>query len=90
MGTIDTPGVRDVYSFSGQAGDVIKISGAGCSEAGMLITLVDPQGHDAGGLNCRHDTDAKLASTGTYQVVINDADGGSGPYRFVFQGGSGK
>jgi hypothetical protein len=54
----------------------------------MLLTIYDPQGHEAETPNCRVDSRATLRQTGIYQLVINTFDGGPGQYHFVFQGGT--
>ncbi len=87
-GTIDMKAARDVYTFTAQAGDVLKISGAGCDVDGLILSIVDPQGHEIGGLTCRNDDSFKMPQSGNYQLVVNSLDGGPAPYQFVFQGGA--
>ena len=48
-GTIDMKAAHDVYAFTAQAGDVLKISGAGCDVDGLILTIVDAQAHEIGG-----------------------------------------
>jgi hypothetical protein len=87
-GTIDMKAARDVYTFTAQAGDVLKISGAGCDVGSLILGIVDPQGHEIGGLSCRKDESFKVLQSGNYQLVVNSFDGGPAPYQFVFQGGA--
>jgi hypothetical protein len=86
-GTIDMRAARDIYTFSGQTGDVIKIAGAGCDIDGLILSFNDANGNDMGSVSCRDDT-FRLPRTATYQLVINWFDGGPAPYHFVFQGGA--
>lgn len=88
LGNIDQRAAHDVYTFTGNAGDVIKFSEAGCDLGSMIVAVIDPEGHDFHGLDCRADQSAKLPETGTYQLIINSWDGGPAPYHFVFQGGT--
>jgi hypothetical protein len=56
----------------------------------MFTGVVSPDGWDAGGPICRDGTTYKIPKAGTYQLLINYADGGPGKYQFVFQGVAGK
>jgi hypothetical protein len=85
-GVIETAGVHDVFNFQGHAGDVLRIAGEGCALDNLVVGLIDPARHDFLGPSCRSGSDTRLMATGSYQLVINAADGGSGPYHFVFQG----
>ncbi len=87
-GNIEQRAARDVYTFTGQAGDVIKISGPGCDVGPLLVGFVDSRGVEIGGVGCRTGTDFKVPATGTYQLVVNSWDGGPAAYHFVFQGGA--
>jgi hypothetical protein len=87
-GVIEAPGVHDVYTFQGRAGDVLRVAGEGCTQGNLTIGLVDPSGHDSLGPSCRVGTDARLTATGAFQLVVNAADGGSGAYHFVLLGAS--
>lgn len=86
-GTIEQKAAHDVYSFTGKANDVIKISGAGCDVGTMMISLIDPEGRDVFGIDCRVDSHFKLSEAGTYQLMVNSLNGEPAPYHFVFQGG---
>ena len=88
-GRIETPGAHDIYTFDGHAGDVLRVSGEGCDLSGLVISVVDAAGHDSLGPNCRVGNDYLLKQDSKFQLLINGADGGSGPYHFVFQGAPG-
>jgi hypothetical protein len=95
-GNIEQRAAHDIYTWTGQAGDVIKLSGAGCDLGSMATSIIDPAGHDSFGPGCRADSDYKLTARGTYQLIINSLDFGPTPtttvgpgaYHFVFQGGA--
>lgn len=87
-GRIETAGTHDVYSFSANPGDVIHVSGEGCDLGNFVVDLVETDGREVAGPSCRPGTDTRLPDGGTYELVINAADGGAGPYRFVLQDGS--
>jgi hypothetical protein len=87
-GRIATAGAHDVYSFSANPGDVIHVSGEGCDLGNFVVDLVETSGREVAGPSCRPGTDARLPDGGTYELVINAADGGAGSYRFVLQDGS--
>jgi hypothetical protein len=89
-GRIETRGIHDVYTFSGQAGDVLRLSGEGCDLSNLVVGIILPNGHDVLGPSCRAGSDSVLMETGTFQLVINSADGGEGAYHFLFQGAKGK
>jgi hypothetical protein len=86
-GRIETAGARDVYSFSANAGDVIRVSGEGCDLGNLVLGLVETDGREVAGPSCRPGTDTRLTDGGTYELVINAADGGAGSYHFVLQDG---
>ena len=86
-GNIDMRAARDVYTFTGHADDVVKISGVGCDLGSMIVTLTDPKGHDVFAFGCAADSHFRLSEPGTYHVVINSWDWGPASYHFVFQGG---
>ncbi len=81
-------GTHDVYTFTGHAGDIVRVSGEGCELSFSVTSIIDPQGHDSLGPLCRSGADARLKQDGTYQLIINGSDGGWGPYHFVLQGAS--
>jgi hypothetical protein len=85
-GQIETRGAHDVYTFEGHAGDLLRFSGEGCDLGNLVVSVIDPNGHDSLGPSCLSGTDARLTATGKFQLVINGADGGQGSYHFVFQG----
>jgi hypothetical protein len=87
-GRIETAGAHDVYSFSASPGDVIRVAGDGCDLGTFVIGLIDASGHGSPGPSCRTGSEAHLAAGGTYELVINAVDGGSGGYHFVFKGAS--
>jgi hypothetical protein len=87
-GRIVTAGAHDVYSFSANPGDVIHVSGEGCDLGNFVLDLVETDGREVAGPSCRPGTDTRLTDGGTYELVINAADGGAGSYRFVLQDGS--
>src|SRR5260370_11193416 len=86
VGRIETPGVHDVLTFDGKAGDVIRVSGEGCDLGPLVLSVVDPEGHDALGPGCRAGTDLVLRNAGAFRLVINASDGAAGLYRFVLLG----
>lgn len=88
-GDIETRGAHDIYTFDGRADDVLRFSGEGCELSILVVSVIDPNGHDVLGPSCRSGTDLRLRMTGQYKLVINGGDGGFGPYHFVFQGASG-
>lgn len=88
-GDIETRGAHDIYTFDGRADDVLRFSGEGCELSILVVSVIDPNGHDVLGPSCRSGTDLRLRMTGEYKLVINGGDGGFGPYHFVFQGASG-
>jgi hypothetical protein len=85
-GRIETRGAHDVYSFEGHDGDVLRFSSEGCLLDGLVVAIVAPGGSDALGPSCRAGSDFVLKETGTHQILINSADAGEGPYRFLLQG----
>jgi hypothetical protein len=87
-GNIEARAARDIYTWTGQAGDLVLVSGQGCDLGSMITDIIDPEGHDLLGPGCRVGTYYKLPENGTYQFVINSTDAAEpGPYHFVFQGG---
>jgi len=88
FGNIETRGAHDVYTFTAKAGDLLRIAGPGCDIATLVIGVVSSKGAEMLGPSCRRDTDFKVPESGAYKLVVNSADGGSGPYHFVFQGAS--
>jgi hypothetical protein len=64
----------------------LRFSGEGCDLANLIVSVIDPNGHDSLGPFCRVGSDVRLMTTGKFQLVINGADGGQGAYHFVFQG----
>jgi hypothetical protein len=87
-GRIETAGAHVVYSFSANPGDVIHVSGEGCDLGNFVLDLVETDGREVSGPSCRPGTDTRLPDGGTYELVINAADGGAGSYRFVLQDGA--
>ncbi len=89
-GNIEQWAAHDVYSWTGKQGDLIVLSGEGC-DLKVLITIIDPDGHDALGPSCRTGDVFKVPKDGTYQLVVNGGEWShaevTGPYHFVFQGG---
>lgn len=86
-GNIEHRAAHDVYTWTGDAGDLVLVSGAGCDMPNQITDIIDPEGHDALGPLCRAGTVYKLPERGTYQLIVNSFDNGPGPYHFVFQGG---
>jgi hypothetical protein len=78
--------VHDIYTFDAHEGDVLRISGEGCDLGPMIVSVIDPAGHDALGPNCRAGADYLVRQSGTFTLLINGGDSGSGPYHFVLQG----
>lgn len=87
-GRIETAGAHDVYSFSANPGDVIHVSGEGCDLGNFVLDLVEADGREVAGPSCRPGSDMRLTDGGTYELVINAADGGAGSYHFVLQDAS--
>jgi hypothetical protein len=87
-GRIETAGAHDVYSFSANPGDVIHVSGEGCDLGNFVVDVVETDGREVTGPSCRPGTGTRLPNGGTYELVINAADGGAGSYQFVLQDGS--
>lgn len=84
-GRIETAGAHDVYSFSANPGDVIHVSGESCDLGNLVLDLVETNGREVAGPSCRPGSDTRLSDGGTYELVINAADGGAGSYHFVLQ-----
>jgi len=89
-GTIDQRAAHDVYTFTAHAGDIVQIAGKGCELSGMFTSIIDADGHDMLGPDCREGNGKKLQKDGTYTLLVNSGDGGPGTYQFVFQGVNGK
>ena len=90
FGRIETRGAHDVYTFTAQAGDFIRVSGEGCDLGPLFLGVVNSKGSSLLGPSCRSGTDFKIPESGTYQLVVNAADSGYGAYHFVLQGVAGK
>ncbi len=88
-GNIEQRPAHDVYTWWGQEGDLIIVSGQGCDLKGMSTVIYDPDGHDHLGPFCRVGNYFKLPKTGNYKMVVNGLDAAQdfGKYQFVFQGG---
>lgn len=87
-GNIEQRPAHDVFTRTGQEGDLAILSGQGCELRGMSISIYDPGGHDYLGPGCRVGTFFKFPKTGNYKMVVNAMDAVDfGPYQFVFQGG---
>lgn len=86
-GNIEHRAAQDIYTWTGEAGDLVLLSGSGCDLGWLITDTLDPEGHDALGPNCRAGTVYKLPERGTYQLIINSMNTGPGSYHFVFQGG---
>jgi hypothetical protein len=54
----------------------------------MFTAIIDPEGHDILGPDCRDGNAKKIEKDGTYTLLVNADDGGPGKYQFVFQGAS--
>jgi hypothetical protein len=89
-GTIEQPGAHDVYTFQAKAGDIIQVAGKGCELNNMFMSVIYPSGSDVLGPACREGAVTKVFNDGTYQLVVNFANVGTGHYQFVFQGASSK
>ena len=89
-GTIEQPGAHDVYTFTGKTGDIVQIAGKDCLLHDMFSSIINPDGSDVLGPACRDGSTTRLFQDGTYQFVVNSTNTGTGPYRFVLQGVSGK
>jgi len=87
-GRIETAGAHDVYSFSANPGDVIRVSGEGCDLGNLVLDLVEADGREVAGPSCRPGSNTRLTVGGTYELVINAADGGASSYHFVLQDAS--
>jgi len=90
FGRIETKGAHDVYTFTAQAGDLIRVAGDGCDLGPLVLSIVNAKGADMLGPSCRSGSDFRITESGTYQLVVNSADGGVGSYHFVLQGAPGK
>jgi hypothetical protein len=88
-GTIEQPGAHDLYTFRAKAGDILQVAGAGCT-LNAFIGVVRPEGQVLIGPNCNQGSVTKIDEDGTYQLLINSGDAGTGPYQFVFQGAPGR
>lgn len=86
-GTVEHKAAQDVYSWHGEAGDLVLISGAGCDLGPVLTDILEPNGHELLGPSCRTGTEYRLPVSGTYQLIVNAYNAGPGAYHFVFQGG---
>jgi hypothetical protein len=87
-GTIEQRAAWDIYTWTGKEGDIVAIEGEGCDLGSMFAAILDPEGHEMFGPNCRKGSYVKLPKDGTYQLVINEMNAAEpGPYHFVFQGG---
>ncbi len=89
FGNVETRGAHDVYTFAAKAGDLLRVAGAGCELGNLVIGITLPSGKSMLGPNCRTGTDFRITVSGMHQLVVNDADGGSGAYHFVLQGAAG-
>ena len=87
-GRIEKPGTHDVYSFFANPGDVIHVSGDGCDLDNLVLDLVETNGRELAGPSCSPGSDAQLTDGGTYELVINAANGEAGSYHFVLQDAS--
>ncbi len=89
-GEIEQWAAHDVYAWTATAGDLIVLSGEGCTLP-FHTSIIDADGHDYLGPDCRTGTYWKVPQDGTYQLVVNGGEWThsevTGPYRFVFQGG---
>ncbi len=86
-GRIETRGAHDIYTFEGHTGDVLRVAGPGCEGSGMVVSIIDPDGHESLGPNCRAGNDYRITQRdGQFKLLINGGDGGFGAYHFVFQG----
>jgi len=90
FGRIETPGAHDVYTFTAQAGDLIRLSGDGCALGPLVTGIVNSKGFSLLGPSCRSGTDFKITESGTYRLVVNSGDSASGAYHFVLRGASSK
>ncbi len=86
-GNIEEVAAQDVYTFNGQAGDVVLLSGQGCELGGLGTEFLDAQGHDFLAPNCRNGTVYTLPQSGPWQLLINSENWATGSYHFVLQGG---
>jgi hypothetical protein len=86
-GNIEEVAAQDVYTFNGQAGDVVLLSGQGCELGWLGTEFLDAQGHDFLAPNCRNGTVYTLPQSGPWQLLINSENWATGSYHFVFQGG---
>ncbi len=85
-GNIEQRAAHDLYTFTANAGDLVQISGKGCELNRMFTAIIDPEGHDILGPDCREGNAKKIEKDGTYTLLVNADDGGPGKYQFVFQG----
>jgi hypothetical protein len=88
-GTIEQPGAHDLYTFTAKAGDLIQLSGKGCVLGNLSVGVVRPDHSVVAGPGCNEGSGKKIDQDGTYQLLVNWADNGTGKYQFVFQGVSG-
>ena len=84
-GTITQVAAHDVYRLSGTKGDQVHFWGPGCSLDTVQVVIHDPRGNENVGYSCRKDTPFTLTETGTWSLVVNDANQGPGSYKFVLQ-----
>ena len=84
-GTIPQVAAHDIYRFKGSKGDTVHFWGPGCSLDVVQVVIYDPRGNDNVGYGCRKDTPFTLTATGTWSLVVNDANQGPGSYKFVLQ-----
>ncbi len=87
-GHIETPGVRDIYTFTAEAGQTITID-LTMSPNTLLWELTDPDGTSV--LNSYRSGDSlvwngPLAAAGTYTLAVSGYAGETGIYRFRIVG----
>ena len=68
---------------------MLRVSGEGCDLGMLVVSIIDPDGHDSLGPNCRAGNDYRLQRDGQFKLLINGGDGGFGAYHFVFLGAPG-
>src|SRR5579883_230262 len=96
-GEIENPAARDVYTFIGHPGDIIRISGDGCDLGHMITGVVLPGQYAQQGPVCSGGDftvpprSAAGSMDSTTQFIINFGNNaGRAKYHFVFRGAPAK
>ena len=87
VSSISEPGERDIYTFSGSAGQILHYDSLIGGNPSIDYVLLDPNGNQIVSRNSNNDSAdfselLRLSENGTYQLVITGASGTTGDYSF--------